>query len=155
MVKMKPHEPWSAKEKTLCVQSQTKDEFLQKYISEIGAPSQYGRIDSLWASRAKIIIATTPEIQKISKVSTAIIPRSQTAFADEGEVLVHISNKLSELIKINESQARFLADIYAMASETNKIETERLDLLKKTVNREKVVPESQMELTAPSEGVRV
>jgi hypothetical protein len=88
-------------EKLLVLESRTKEDFAKKYIEKFGMPSKLYRIDNIWTQRETFRKELgKPNIEAVSKVTTGIVPRMSNAMADEGEVLSHISNKLSELIQI-------------------------------------------------------
>jgi hypothetical protein len=88
---------WRKEEKVLCLQSATKQEFTEKYIRQLGQPAKLSRIDNIWAARKEI----KAELVPVNPPGTVTTPRKEGHHdVDEAEILVNISNKLSELIQI-------------------------------------------------------
>lgn len=91
---------WTASEKRLALMCHTKQEFVDRYLKEIGMPDSMGRLESLWGQRKRLRDEMNPLIVPISSKSTAITPKPANNFPDIGESLSNISNKVSELIEI-------------------------------------------------------
>jgi hypothetical protein len=89
-------------EKKLVLTCQTREELMKKYVEKFGIPSKLYRIDNIWKQRKEIREELGKvDLTKISSVSTGIAVKGSSPMPDVGETLVHISNKMSELIQIN------------------------------------------------------
>ena len=87
-------------EKALTLKSQNRTDFAKKYIEAFGMPERAGRIDTIWNMRKQIRDELMPKPQ----TSTILLQGKDHALPDGVEVLVGISNKMSELIVLHKEQ---------------------------------------------------
>ena len=92
--------PWTEKEKQLTADCRNIGELFERYYKEIGTPEKGNRITSLWSHKKAIRaeLAIKKQMEKQAGI-TSIVTR-QDSLPDMGEILVGISNKLSELNSI-------------------------------------------------------